>query len=210
MELDQTTEFREQRPKGARASIPSTENRPANVGERQAPLRVGYRREPERALATDRGRTLGMAPSDPFHLRAEIGEEYDGAELEVGVHRGVGGLHDAPNPGEILCTALAACQDQVLRMVANLCGVELLNVRTEVADDVDLRGTLMVDPDVQVGFRSIRCEAELTPAPGSDPRQVERMIEIAERCCVVLATLRNGVPVETEFRVEAPEAEPPL
>ena len=95
-------------------------------------------------------------------------------------------------------------------MVANLCGVELLDVRTEVAGDVDLRGTLMVDPDVQVGFQSIRCEAELTPAPGSDPRQVERMIEIAERCCVVLATLRNGVPVETEFHVEAPEAEPRL
>ena len=181
----------------------TTESRP-NVAERQAPLRAGYRRNPEAALIVDHGRTLGSTPEDPFHLRAQIGDEYEGAELDVGVHRGVGGLHDAPNPGEILCTALAACQDQVLRMVANLCGVELLEVRAEVAGEVDLRGTLLVDPEVRVGFQSMRCVVDFTPAPGSDERRVERMVEIAERCCVVLDTLRNGVAVESDFRIGTP------
>jgi uncharacterized OsmC-like protein len=179
----------------------NAEDRRPNVGEAQAPLRVGYRREPEAALIVDRGRTLGTGPGDPFHLRAQIGAGYEGAELDVGVHRGVGGLHDEPNPGELLCTALAACQDQVLRMAANLCGVELAEVRAEVTGEVDLRGTLIVDPEVRVGFQSMRCVVHFTPAPGSDERQVERLIEIAERCCVVADTLRHGVPVESEFRI---------
>lgn len=176
----------------------ATTNRP-NVAERQLPLRSLYRRDPEPAQIVDKARTLGTAPGDPFHLRVEIGEEYEDTTLDVGVHRGVGGLHDEPNPGEILCAALAACQDQVVRMVANLLGVELLDVRAEVEGDVDLRGTLLVEPDVRPGFQAMRCAVDITPAPGSDPERVRKVAEVAERCCVVLDTLREGVAIDVSF-----------
>lgn len=43
-----------------------------------------------------------------------------GVRVPVGVHRAVGGLHDAPTPGDLLCAALAACQDSTFRMIANI------------------------------------------------------------------------------------------
>jgi uncharacterized OsmC-like protein len=54
---------------------------------------------------------------------------------------------------------------------------------------------------VRVGFESIRCEVQITPAPDADPRRVAQVTEVAERCCVVLDTLRSGVPIEVEFDV---------
>ena len=33
-----------------------------------------------------------------------------GEVLPVGVHGAIGGPHDAPTPGDILCSALVACE----------------------------------------------------------------------------------------------------
>ena len=65
-----------------------------------------------------------------------------GIAVPVGVHRTIGGLHDAPTPGYILCAALAACQDSSVRMVANILGITLEYLEVEVTGDVDVRGTL--------------------------------------------------------------------
>ena len=54
---------------------------------------------------------------------------------------------------------------------------------------------------VRIGFESIRCAVQLTAAPDSDPRRVRQLLELAERCCVVLDTLREGVEVEVGFEV---------
>jgi uncharacterized OsmC-like protein len=69
----------------------------------------------------------------------------------------VGGPHDAPTPGDMLCAALAACQDSSIRMVANLYSIELKFLQVCVEADVDVRGTLAVDENVPVVFQSMRC-----------------------------------------------------
>jgi hypothetical protein len=84
-----------------------------------------------------------------------------GIAVPVGVHRAVGGPHDAPTPGDILCAALAACQDSTVRMVANLMGVELEFLEVEVTADADVRGALAIDMQVPVGFQSMRCDVLL-------------------------------------------------
>jgi len=172
--------------------------RKVSVREAQAPLRVQYKTTPQAAHVVDRARTSGADASDPFHSTVEPMPGC-GATLPVGVHRALGGLHDAPTPGDILCAALAACQDSSVRMVANILGVELESLAVEVTGNVDVRGTMAVDQQVPVGFQAMRCEVRLRARDGTDPRLLEKLRVAAERSCVVQQTLRNPPRVETTF-----------
>jgi uncharacterized OsmC-like protein len=176
---------------------------PSEIAARQAPLRRGYAEDPRAALIVDRARTIGGALGDPVHTTARPGDDYSAerVDIAVGTHRGVGGLHDAPNPGELLCATLAACQDSTVRMVADLLGVRLTALAVEAEGDVDLRGTLAVERSVRVGFQAMRLRTGLGVAPGTPPRAVELLVATAERSCVVLDTLRRGVDVAGEFHV---------
>jgi uncharacterized OsmC-like protein len=177
--------------------------RASEIAARQAPLRRGYAEDPRAALIVDRGRTTGGALGDPVHTTARPGDEYpaERVDIAVGTHRGVGGLHDAPNPGELLCATLAACQDSTVRMVANLLGVRLTALTVAAEGDVDLRGTLAVERSVRVGFQAMRLRCSLGVAPGTPPGAVELLLAAAERSCVVLDTLRQGVDVASDFHV---------
>lgn len=174
------------------------------VWERQAPQRERYRQRPEDAHIVDEARSHGSSGSDPYHSTVTPGTEYE-LTVPVGVHRGLGGLHDAPNSGELLCAALASCQDTTIRMVADLIGVEVLSLTVEVHGDVDLRGTLQMEQDVRVGFTHMRCHVDITVDPATAPDRVERMLEVAQESCVVADTLRQGVPVETTINHEPVE-----
>ena len=169
-----------------------------SVREAQAPLRAQYKSTPQAAQVVDRARTSGADAADPFHSTVAPMPGC-GATLPVGVHRAIGGKHDAPTPGDILCAALAACQDSSVRMVANILGVELESLVVEVTGDVDVRGTMAVDQQVPVGFQAMRCEVKLRAKDGTDPRLLEKLRVAAERSCVVQQTLRNPPPVETTF-----------
>ena len=173
------------------------------VADRQAPLRRVYEEKPAEAMIVDRGRSSGRDLADPLRTSAVPGEDYatDAVEIAVGTHRGVGGEHDAPNPGELLCATLAACQDSTIRMVADLLGVQLNSLAVQVEGDVDLRGCLAVDRSVRVGFQSMRCRTQLGVRPGTDSRTVQLLLAAAERSCVVLDTLRHGVDVETGLEI---------
>jgi len=85
----------------------------------QKALRATYKVTPADALVTDHAPTCGDSPSDPFHSKVEpMGG--CGVVVPIGTHAAVGGPHDAPTPGDMLCAALAACQDSAMRLVANL------------------------------------------------------------------------------------------
>jgi uncharacterized OsmC-like protein len=172
----------------------------SQVAARQAPLRCSYQEDAAQALVVDRAHTLGRDLDDPIRTAVVPGEEYrtEDVAITVGNHRGVGGLHEAPNSGELLCAALAACQDSTIRMVADLLGVRLTALTVEVEGDVDLRGALAVDLSVRVGFQAMRCRTSVEVAHGTDPRIVEMLLTAAERSCVILDTLRGGVDVTTE------------
>ncbi|MEQ1659531.1 MAG: OsmC family protein, partial [Hylemonella sp.] len=102
-------------------------------------------------------------------------------------------------PGDILCAALAACQDSSIRMVANLLGVELASLMVEVTAEVDVRGALGMDPQVPVGFQTLRCDVHLSAQEGTPPELLAKLRMGAERCCVVLQTLRQPPTVQTVF-----------
>ena len=171
-----------------------------SISQIQEPLRAQYKTSPETALVVDRALTKGADASDPFHSAVEP-MPGSGTTIPVGVHRALGGLHDAPTSGDILCAALGACQDSAVRMVANFLGVELEFLEVEVTAEVDVRGAMAVDRQVPVGFQSMRCNVRLRAKDGTNPEHIETLRVAAEHCCIVLQTLRNPPPVETTFEM---------
>jgi uncharacterized OsmC-like protein len=169
-----------------------------SVYDIQTPLRALYKASPQAARVTDHARTTGTDASDPFHSTVEPMPGC-GVALPVGVHRAIGGIHDAPTPGDILCAALAACQDSAVRIVANILGVELEFLAVEVSGDVDARGAMAVDKQVPVGFQSMRCDVRLRAKEGTNPKLLEKLRVAAEHCSVVQQTLRSSVAVQTTF-----------
>ena len=173
------------------------------VRQRQDPLREGYRRTPAEAWITDGAKTRNACGEDPFHGIVVPANSSD-APLRFGIHRAVGGYHDYPNPGDLLSAALAACFDSTLRMVADHLGIRLQWLDVDVAADLDVRGCLQVDTAVPVGFQRMRCRVRLQPADAVDENKMRMLVGVAENCCVVLQTLRNGVAVQAD--VEASRA----
>ncbi len=164
---------------------------------RQQPLIDRYRNAAAEAQVTDRARTCGGVDHDPFHGRVVIGREDHGVELSFGIHRAVGGDHDAPNPGDLLCAGLAACLDATLRIIADRMGIQLVELEVEVTAHADVRGTLLVDRSVPVGFQRIACETRLRAAPGADPSLIRKLGRLAEECCVNYQTLARGTDLST-------------
>ena len=169
-----------------------------SVHEAQSPLRIQYKVTPAFALVTDHARTDGADPSNPFHARVEPMDGC-GVSVPIGVHRALGGPHDAPTPGDLLCAALAACQDSSVRMVANLLGIELIALEVRVKATVDVRGTLVMNKDVPVGFQSMTCDVDFKAKEGTPPELLDKLRVAAEMCCVVLQTLRHPPTVQTTF-----------
>ena len=173
-----------------------------SVYEAQAPLRALYGSSPERALVTDQARTCGADASDPFHSQVLPAQDGAGA-IPFGVHRAVGGPYDAPCPGDLLCAALAACQDSSIRMVANRMDIELIALEVHVQATVDVRGALGIDKDVPVGFQFITSDIRLQAKEGTPPEMLEKLRWAAQRCCVVEQTLRSPPAVQTKFHTAA-------
>lgn len=170
------------------------------VAERHAALRRTYVEDPKRAVTVKWAGTSNEPTSDVFHPIVHIGKAY-GVSLRLGIDSAVGGDHDLPNPGDLLCAALAACADGTVRMVADLLDVRIVDLRVEVEGDVDVRGCLSVAPSVTVGFRSMTCRIHLTVPAGTDPQRLTALKKQAERSCVNLDSLRRGLPVDVGFEI---------
>jgi uncharacterized OsmC-like protein len=59
--------------------------------------------------------------------------------------------------------------------------------------DLDFRGTMGVDRESPVGFRAIRLAFELETAASAE--ELETLLKLTERYCVVYQTLAGGVPL---------------
>jgi len=116
------------------------------------------------------------------------------ALVEAGLHPATGGDGTLACSGDMLLQALVACAGVTLRSVATNRSMEVEgHVRAE--GDLDFRGTLGVDRDVPVGFKTIRLHFDLkTDASDED---LATLIDTTERYCVVLQTLRHAAEIET-------------
>jgi uncharacterized OsmC-like protein len=169
---------------------------PATIRELQAPLRQRYKDDPETARIILRVESGRSDLSDPLHT--VVSATATGARWESGAHPAVGGVGDVPCSGDLLLGALAACQETTLRMVAANLGIQLESLKVEVEADWDPRGTLAMG-DYPIGLKNIRCRTAITVPNDVQGERAERLLRSAEKYCVVLNTLRAGVPVESSF-----------
>jgi uncharacterized OsmC-like protein len=93
----------------------------------------------------------------------------------------------------MLLEALAACAGVTLRAVATSLEIPLRGGTVHVEGDLDFRGTLGVSKEVPVGFQAIRLRLELDTDAGKD--QLDTLLKLTERYCVVLQTLRASTEV---------------
>jgi uncharacterized OsmC-like protein len=152
----------------------------------QAPIKDKYKTQPEAAVITLRaaGR-LG----EGIACRVDTGK----ALVEAGLHPATGGSGLQACSGDMLLEALVACAGVTLKAVATALGIDLRDGKVLAEGDLDFRGTLGVAKDAPVGFREIRLRFELdTDAPAE---QTKKLLELTERYCVVLQTIRNAPPV---------------
>jgi len=173
------------------------------VQQLQHPLREHYRSVPADAWISDGAQTVSAYDGDPFHGVVVPAHGAD-APVSFGIHRAVGGFHDNPNPGDLLCAALAACFDSTLRMIADHRGIRLESLEVNVTAECDVRGCLLVDGAVPVGFQRMRCGVRLQTTDHVDEDTIKMLLAAAEHSCVVMQTLRSGVAVRTQ--VEAGDA----
>ena len=154
----------------------------------QAPIKDRYRNEPQAALVTLRAQgRIG----EGIACRVDTGR----ALVEAGLHPATGGSGLQACSGDMLLEALVACAGVTLKAVATALGINLKDASVSAEGDLDFRGTLGVAKDAPVGFRDIRLHFELdTDAPAE---QRKKLIELTERYCVVLQTLRASPPVHT-------------
>lgn len=181
------------------ATIAKTD--PGLVPTRQKPLQQHYRKAPEAAWIRDEARAVIGAGADPFH--GEIEPANNGGERwRFGIHPAAGGDHDAPNPGDMLTAALAACLLSTTRMIAQWLDIELVDIEVAAGAECDVRGALMVDSSVPVGFQRMDCTVWLRLARQTDDSRLKMLMKQAEACCVVMQTIRAGVDVKTLWHVE--------
>jgi uncharacterized OsmC-like protein len=146
----------------------------------QAPLKERYKDEPESAVVTLRAEgTLGEGVSCSVQTGRAI--------AEAGLHPASGGDGTLLCSGDMLLEALAACAGVTLRAVATSLGIPVESGRVHAEGDLDFRGTLAVDREAPVGFKSIRLRFELET--DADHEQLDTLLKLTERYCVVFQTL---------------------
>lgn len=170
------------------------------VKERQQPLNENYIKDPKSAWITDVAVIEGKNLTDPFHTSVCINDELK-VDFPIGVHRAVGGHHDFPNSGDLLCAALASCFETALRLIANRLQIVLYKTKVRATADVDVRGTLRVDLNVPVCFQTMGLEIEITLNNSVKEEMANKLIKATEQSCIVLQTLLKGTPVHVDAKI---------
>jgi len=152
----------------------------------QAPIKDRYRNDPAAAVITLRAEARA---AEGIACRVDTGK----AMVEAGLHPATGGSGTQACSGDMLLEALVACAGVTLKAVATAIGIELRDARIIAEGDLDFRGTLGVAKDAPVGFREIRLKFELETDASAE--QKKKLVELTERYCVVLQTIRKTPPV---------------
>ncbi|MDQ6798327.1 MAG: OsmC family protein [Actinomycetota bacterium] len=157
----------------------------------QEPLKSRYRENPASArvtLVTDGTINRGLSCS------VATGR----AVAEAGLHPASGGDGTLLCSGDMLLESLAACAGVTMSAVATAIGIEIRSGTVHVEGDLDFRGTLAVAKDAPVGFIAIRVRFDLDSDASDDDLQT--LIRLTERYCVVLQTLAGSPPMSVAYR----------
>ena len=161
----------------------------------QAPLKEHYKTDPQAAVIT-------------LVAQARLGEDVTcnvqtaRALTAAGLHPATGGSGLHACSGDMLLEALVACAGVTLSAVATAIGVVIRSGEVHAEGDLDFRGTLGVAKDAPVGFQRIRVVFDLRT--DATPDQLDTLLRLTERYCVVYQTLRQSPEMSASFRMSSP------
>lgn len=154
----------------------------------QAPLKEKYKAEPQAALVT-------LAAEGELGEGVSCSVQTGKALVEAGLHPATGGPGLQVCSGDMLLEALVARAGVTLSAVATAMEIPIQSGHLRAEGDLDFRGTLGVSREVPVGFKDIRLQISLDTTASQD--KIAKLIELTERYCVVLQTLRTSPNVKT-------------
>ncbi|MFQ5734131.1 MAG: OsmC family protein [Planctomycetaceae bacterium] len=149
----------------------------------QKPLKDRYRDDPAAARET----LSAVGEIIPGNVTCRV--ESNNATVEAGLHPATGGTGEYACSGDMLLEALVSCAGVTLAAVATAMNVPLRGGTIRAEGDLDFRGTLGVDREAPVGITDIRLEFSLDG--DADEKQLEKLVELTERYCVVFQTLKT-------------------
>ena len=172
------------------------------VHQRHLVLNEKYLKDSTSAWITDSAEVIGINLQDPFRTTVSINDKMR-IPFIIGVHKAVGGDHDFPNPGDLLCASLASCFESTIRMISNKLGIELIETKIRANAQVDVRGTLMIDKSVPVEFQSMHIDA-LIITKNTNEKLLNTLIKGAKQSCIVYQTLKLGTPItlNADFKIK--------
>ncbi len=159
----------------------------------QVPLKQSYQRDPERA------RVL-LAATGSVDVESVTCRITSSRGLQTaGLHPAVGGVEGFACSGELLLESLVACFGVTLAAVATAMRLPVRGAEVRVQGVWDARGTLGVSREAPVGFGAIDLEVAVdSPAARAD---LDRLVELTERYCVVLQTLKHTPELSARVRL---------
>ncbi len=156
----------------------------------QAPLKQHYQAEPSTAVA--RLHALGTIDFSLPGCRVALPAN-NGREITAGLHPKAGGDGSQACSGDLLLQALVTCAGTTLAAVSISMGLEIKEAKIEAIGTLDFRGTLGVDRATPVGFSGIELRFDLKST--AESLQIDKLIQLTERYCVVFQTLAKGVAI---------------
>lgn len=143
---------------------------------------------------------------DGGHNRASIKDFY--GAMEVHAHEKPFELDEdepplllgrdlGPNPVEYLLTALAGCLTSSLIYHSAAKGISIRNLESRLDGDLDLRGFLGLDPNVEVGYQSIRVYFKIDADISDEDK--EELVRMAQKYSPVFNSVSKSVPVTVEL-----------
>ena len=155
----------------------------------QAPIKQGYRDDPSTARVVMRASGTVQPSQLTCLVDTSIGQ------VTAGFHPAAGGSGELACSGDMLLQALVACSGVTLSAVATAMGIEIHSANITAEAEMDFRGTLGIDKSVPVGITSLRLDFEFdSPA---EEVQLQKLVELTERYCVVLQTLAQPAKLST-------------
>ena len=150
----------------------------------QAPIKERYRAEPGAAIITLKAQ--GAIDDQAIACKVETGR----ALSVAGLHPATGGSGLELCSGDMLLEALVACAGVTLKAVATALGISLTKGVVRAEGDLDFRGTLGVDKEAPVGFKTIRLAFDIETQAPEDA--VAQLIKLTERYCVAFQTIKGA------------------
>jgi uncharacterized OsmC-like protein len=162
----------------------------------QAPLKQRYREDASTARIP--ARAEGTLEVDGVACNVRV---WKGGATKAGLHPAGGGSGELACSADMLLEALVGCAGVTLAAVATAMSIPIKGGKVVAEGVWDARGTLGVDRATPVGLTDVALRFEIESDAPAD--KIAKMVEMAERYCVIAQTLRTPPKVTVSHTVKA-------